>query len=107
MAIGRPVQSIKLNHDVIEHLKAINLSRTMPYGLLKRVKIILMAAEGYTNKSIAESVELSEAVIGMWRKRFLTQGLVGLYDEAKPGGPRSITDQQIGRKTPSVIEVIA
>lgn len=37
-----------------------------------------------------------------WRQRFLRQGLVGLYDEAKPGGPRSISDEQVAaliRKT--------
>ena len=69
----------------------------MPHGLVRRAKIILMAGQGYNNKTIAEKVALSPAVIGMWRKRFMQQGLMGLYDEAKPGGPRSITDEQVAR----------
>jgi len=56
-----------------------------------------MAAEGFTNKTIAEKLDLSPHVIGKWRKRFLTQGLMGLYDEARPGGPRSISDDQIAQ----------
>ena len=33
----------------------------------------------------------------MWRKRFAEQGLAGLYDEPRPGGPRSISDEQVAR----------
>ena len=33
----------------------------------------------------------------MWRKRFLDQGLMGLYEESKPGGPRLISDEQVAR----------
>ncbi len=97
MAIGRPLQPIELTHEIKEQLLSITRSRALPHGLVRRAKIILMAAEGYNNKSIAEKVELSPWVIGTWRKRFLEQGLMGLYDEAKPGGPRSITDEQVAR----------
>jgi transposase len=97
MAIGRPVQPIELTHETKEQLISITRSRALPHGLVRRAKIILMAGEGYNNKTIAEKVALSPAVIGMWRKRFMQQGLMGLYDEAKPGGPRSITDEQVAR----------
>jgi putative transposase len=40
-----------------------------------------MAAEGLSNKTIAQNIDLSAAVVGMWRKRFIQQGLMGLYDE--------------------------
>ena len=56
-----------------------------------------MAAERFNNKTIPQKIELSAAVVGMWRKRFIQQGLMGLYDEPKPGGPRSITDEQVAR----------
>jgi putative transposase len=41
-------------------------------------------------------------MVGEWRKRYLRQGIAGLYDEPKPGGPRSIDDDAIAcliRKT--------
>jgi putative transposase len=61
-----------------------------------------MAADGLSNKTIAERVELSASMVGMWRKRFIAQGMAGLYDEPRPGAPRSIDDEQIAaliRKT--------
>lgn len=97
MTIGRPVQPIELNHETKEQLISITRSRALPHGLVRRAKIILMADQGYNNKTIAQKLELSPSVIGMWRKRFTQQGLMGLYDEAKPGGPRSITDEQVAR----------
>jgi putative transposase len=78
-------------------IQSIARSRSLPHGLVRRAKIILMAAEGLNNKTIAQKIDLSGAVVGMWRKRFIQQGLMGLYDEQKPGGPRSISDEQVAR----------
>jgi putative transposase len=97
MAIGRPVQTITLDKHSKEHLQSITRSRSLPQGLVRRAKIILMAAQGLNNKTIAEKVDLSSAIVGMWRNRFLKQGLMGLYDEARPGAPRSVTDDQVAR----------
>jgi transposase len=97
MTIGRPIQSIELDHEVKEHLQSITRSRALPHGLVRRAKIILMAAEGTNNKTIAEKVNLCPAIVGMWRKRFLEQGIMGLYDEARPGAPRSISDDQVAQ----------
>jgi putative transposase len=97
MARGRPTQAITLSPDVKEQLQSITRSRALPHGLVRRAQIILMAADGFNNKTIAQNIGLSPAVIGLWRKRFLVQGLMGLYDEAKPGGPRSISDEQVAR----------
>jgi putative transposase len=54
-----------------------------------------MAADGLNNKTIAERVALSGRMVGIWRQRFLDQGMMGLYDEPKPGAPRSIGDDQV------------
>lgn len=97
MARGRPTQSIDLSKETKEHLVSITRSLSLPHGLVRRAKIILMSAEGFTNKTIAEKLDLSPHVIGKWRKRFLNQGLMGLYDETRPGGPRSISDEQIAQ----------
>jgi len=88
---------IDLAQEVKTQLQSIARSRAIPHGLVRRAKIILMAAEGFNNKTIAQKFDLSAAVVGMWRKRFIQQGLMGLYDEPKPGGPRSISDEQVAR----------
>jgi putative transposase len=97
MALGRPTQPIVLSDETREYLLSITRSLALAHGLVRRAKIILMAAEGSTNKMIAEKLDLAPIVIGMWRRRFLKQGLMGLYDEKRPGGPRSISDERIAR----------
>lgn len=97
MVLGRPVQAIDLSQEVKEQLQTMVRSRSLSHGLVRRAKIILMAAEGLNNKSIAQKIELSAAVVGMWRRRFIQQGLMGLYDEQRPGGPRSISDERVAQ----------
>jgi putative transposase len=97
MARGRPIPPIDLAPELKEQLQSMARSRSLPHGLVRRAKIILMAAEGTNNKAIAQEIGLSAASVGMWRKRFIEQGLMGLYDEARPGGPRSISDEQIAQ----------
>ena len=97
MALGRPIARIDLAPQLKEQLQSMARSRSLPYGLVRRAKIILMAAEGMNNKTIAQQVGLSAIMVGLWRRRFIQQGLVGLYDEARPGGPRSISDEQVAQ----------
>ena len=102
MARGRPVAPVILSKTARSELETITRSRVLPHTLVRRARIILLAADEWSNTAIAAQVGLSGAMVGMWRKRFLAQGLVGLYDEPRPGGPRSIDDDRIAaliRKT--------
>jgi putative transposase len=54
-----------------------------------------LAADGMTNTDIAKQLGLSKPTVGKWRQRFIEQGLMGLYDELRPGAPRSIDDERI------------
>jgi len=102
VALGRPIPPVELNPELRGELEAMTRSRTLAHPIARRAQIILMAAEGLNNKSIAARVGLSGSMVGVWRKRFLAQGLMGLYDEPRPGGPRSIEDERIAaliRKT--------
>jgi putative transposase len=70
------------------------------HGFLER--LLLLAADGRSNTDIAEQLGLSKPTVGIWRKRYLSQRLQGLYDEPRPGGPRSIRDNEVAaliRKT--------
>ncbi len=100
--MGRPKKPILLTDRMRSDLEALARSRTLPAGLVRRSRIILMAAEGLYNTEIARRVDLTASMVGYWRKRFLAQGLEGLADEPRPGGPRSISDDEIAalvRKT--------
>jgi transposase len=95
MVVGRPLARLELTDQTKEQLKLMANSRTLPYGLVRRGQIVLLAAQGLNNTKIANKVGLSDRMVGIWRKRFIDQGLMGLYDEPRPGGPRSISDQQV------------
>jgi putative transposase len=74
----------------------------MPQSLATRARIVLLSAAGESNTDIAERLGLSKPTVGIWRKRYVRQRIAGLYDESRPGGPRSIRDEQVAtllRKT--------
>jgi len=58
-------------------------SRSLPAGLVRRAKIILLSASGKTNVEIARQLETSKVTVSLWRCRFLRQGVSGLYDELR------------------------
>jgi len=102
MKTGRPKPPIILLKEEQEQLKSIAASRSLPHGLVNRVRIILKAADGMANYWIAKKLGLSAHTVAKWRKRYLQQGITGLHNELRPGRPRSISDEKIAgliRKT--------
>jgi transposase len=69
-------------------------SRSAP-ALARRARIVLRCAEGRDNKAVAKRLRLAPATVGKWRARFVRDRLDGLYDEPRPGAPRTITDAQV------------
>jgi transposase len=55
--------------------------------MAKRARIVLLAADGMTNRDIAALVDLHYNQVGMWRARYAEFGLAGLEDEERPGRP--------------------
>jgi len=95
MARGRPGIAVVLSKDERQQIQALAKSRSMPHGLVRRAKIVLMAAQGKNNNSIAKNLGLSTASVCKWKKRFMEQGIQGLHDELRPGKPRSIADEEV------------
>jgi putative transposase len=95
MALGRPIPLVELSEGVRTDLESIANSRSLPHALVRRAKIVLMAADGTNNTTIAEKLGLSNPTVGIWRKRFLDQGIMGLYDEPRPGTPRTVSDEKV------------
>jgi transposase len=50
---------------------------------------------GAPSKCIANELGLHEHTVGKWRRRFLKGRIEGLLDEARPGRPRTIDEDQI------------
>jgi putative transposase len=92
---GRSAPVIELTEDERNQLESYVRSRSMPSGLSNRFRIILLAADGFSNMDISEKVGLSRASVGKWRKRYSDNGLEGLHDELRPGRPRCVSDEKV------------
>jgi putative transposase len=104
MRTGRPKEPIVLSEEEREQLNSIANSRSLPHGLARRARIVLLAADGMPNVAIAERVNISPQMVCKWRKRYLRQGLAGLHDELRPGRPRSVSDEEVAMLVRKTIE---
>jgi len=95
MNLGRPLAPLQLDGEQRQQLEALASSRSLPHGLVTRVRIILLSADGLSNKDIAARLQLNKMTVSLWRRRFLKQGLTGLHEELRPGRPRSIPDEKV------------
>jgi len=99
--MGRPrKQEIELTEVERDSLSDLVRSRTAAHGLVRRARIVLASAEGGSNTEIAREVGLSIPAVSHWRKRFLEQGLAGLYGEQRSCWPRR---QQRERSRASIL----
>jgi transposase len=62
-------------------------SGTVEARMAKRARIVLLAAEGTSNRDIADVVGLHYNQVGLWRTRYAQLGVGGLDDEDRPGRP--------------------
>lgn len=92
---GSVARDVHLEPDQRRQLEAFANARSLPHAQVVRARIILRAAEGKTNMAIAADLGVTRETAGKWRVRFLERGIEGLYDELRPGKPRTITDEQV------------
>ena len=95
MITGRPKPSLTLAPEEQTQLLSLASSRTLPHPLVARAKLVLWSAEGQSNTQIASRLRWRNATVGKWRQRFVEHRLAGLYDELRPGRPRTIADETI------------
>jgi putative transposase len=104
MVMGRPKAALVLSPAQRERLERMASSRSLPAGLVSRVRIILMSASGKTNQQIARQLRLANATVGKWRRRFLERDVTGLHDELRPGRPRPISDERVAQLVRKTLE---
>jgi transposase len=61
-------------------------ARSVPARLVLRAKIVLAAAQGMANNTIAQQLGVNRLLVGKWRTRFARQGLAGIEKDAPRGG---------------------
>ena len=82
-----------------ESLEALARKRTASQALALRARIVLACAEesGVAPlTAVAGRTGVSRESVRKWRVRFAARRMAGLADATRPGGPRKITDEQVG-----------
>lgn len=95
MRLGRPVAVVTVNDEQRLELGAWSRRPKTAQALAMRSRIILLAAQGGSNKSIALKLSTTPHTVGKWRKRFQSAGNDGLLDEPRPGTSRKLSDKQV------------
>ena len=48
-----------------------------------------------SNAAVAAKLRTTGFTVGLWRNRFIAEGIAGLGDEPRPGAPREIGDEKV------------
>ncbi|MET4024333.1 IS630 family transposase, partial [Bradyrhizobium sp. RT3a] len=92
---GRPIAPLVLSPQERAYLERQVRRHRVARSLSERCRAILRCADGLPSKSVAAELGLHEHTVGKWRRRFLKDRCDGLLDEARPGRPRTINDDQV------------
>jgi transposase len=87
---NRPAPALVLRDGDREKLQGWLRSRSVKAGLVKRARIVLLAADGVTNQEIAARVGASRTTVIQWRNRYQSRGVPGLEDHDRSGRPREV-----------------
>ena len=92
---GRPLAPLHLSGAEDEALRGLASRRTTAQALALRARIVLACSTGEANQAVAAKLGVTPQTVGKWRARFIARRLDGLYDEPRPGVPRSIDDSKV------------
>ena len=86
-------ESVHLPDPERARLEALVRAGSTPQALVLRCRLILRAADPDqpTNLQIAAEFACDRHTAGVWRNRYLQQGLAGLQDAPRSGRPRSFS----------------
>jgi len=62
---------------------------SMPAGVARRARIVLLAADGAGTNEIAARTGVSKPTVIAWRKRYVAEGVGGPGGPAQAGPPRA------------------
>src|SRR5258708_14463171 len=94
-ATGRRSAPWVLSSDERDYPERQVRRRRVARSMSERCRIILRCADGLPSKVVAAELGIHEHTVGKWRRRFLKDRIEGLLDEARPGRPRMIDDDQV------------
>src|SRR5579864_1404152 len=68
---------------------------SVPSGLARRARMVLLAADGMPNAQIARTVAVSRPTVIGWRDRYRAGGIAALADQPRSGRPAEIDEIKV------------
>jgi transposase len=94
----RVAPTVVLTDEQRTTLQRWSRGRATPARLVRRAKIVLLAAEGRENIEIAKELGVERTIVGRWRRRFVEKGLPGIEKDAPRGGRPATKRRQVAKK---------
>jgi len=101
---GRKALPVSLTAEQQTELERLARRKRQARGPAFRARVILMLAHGAIGREIEQKLRTTNATVCALRKRFLQRGINALFDEARPGAPRKISDEQVERVIVETLE---
>lgn len=90
----RVAEAIELDAKTASELLTLSKGRRVEARVQQRASVILLAAQGWQNKNIAQEVKLDRRQVALWRRRFIEGGLPALLQDAtRAGRTPSVTSE--------------
>src|SRR5271169_7262562 len=64
------------------------------YRVAKRLRAVVMNAEGHTSGELAEILQAPRSKVSEWLQRYQTDGIDGLLEGFRSGRPSGLSDKQ-------------
>ncbi len=103
---GRPKAELTLSDEERLTLQRLATRRKSAQAMALRARIVLACAgkDQPSNQAVAAKVGVNQATVGKWRRRFVVDRLDGLFDEERPGAPRTVSDDMVERVVVKTLE---
>lgn len=86
------MSELELSEEEKSRLEELARRGKTAQAVALRSRIVLRCAAGQSNTEVAKALKVSNATVGKWRGRFVSERMAGLCDAPRPGQPRKITD---------------
>ena len=102
--VGMRLPALVVSDEDRDELGSWVRSRTIDQRYGQRARIVLLAADGVSNRSIGETVGMHYNQVAVWRSRYDEFGVDGLYDTERPGRPPVYTHDDVIRLVSLITE---
>ena len=102
--MARPKLPLVLTVEERNDLVDLTARKKTAQQLALRARIILACAEGIENNQVARRLRVSKQMVCRWRRRFIEDRVDGLYDECRPGAPRTVSDAVVEKIVATTLE---